>query len=72
MIKTLTIRLPDDLRNDLHDISKQEDKPVSDLVKESLRKFVNVKKFRKIREKALPLAESQGYLTDEDIFEVVS
>lgn len=72
MSKTLTIRLPDDLRNDLQSISEQEDKPISDLVRESLKKFVAIRKFRRIRAKSLPLAESQGYLTDEDIFKIVS
>ena len=69
MPQTLTIRIPDELRESLKDISKTEHKPVSDIVRESLRSYVTVHKFRAIRKKVLPFAEAQGFLEDEDIFE---
>jgi predicted transcriptional regulator len=72
MKETLTIRLPDDLREDLLRISKTEAKPVSDLVRDSLRRYVATYKFRKLRQRTLPFAEAQGLLTDEDIFKVIS
>ncbi len=64
----ITIRLPDDLRKVLQDISKQENVPVSDIVRESLRKYISIHRFRQLRSKVLPFAEAQGLLTDEDIF----
>lgn len=70
--ETLTIRLPDDLRKELVKISKTESKPVSDLVRESLRRYIATYKFRKLRQKTLPFAEAQGLLTDEDIFKAIS
>lgn len=72
MNKTITIRLPDELCSELQDLSKSEDKPISNLVRESLKNYIAIHKFRKIRSKALPLAEAQGFLTDEDIFEAIS
>lgn len=69
---TLTIRLPDDLRRDLDKISREENKPVSDIVRDSLRRYVAVERFRAIRRKILPFAESQGLLTDEDVFKALS
>ncbi|MBI4744596.1 MAG: ribbon-helix-helix protein, CopG family [Actinobacteria bacterium] len=72
MKETLTIRLPDDLRKELVKISKTESKPVSDLVRESLRRYIATYKFRKLRQKTLPFAEAQGLLTDEDIFKAIS
>ena len=36
MNQTLTIRIPDELREELQEISQAEGKPVSDLVRESL------------------------------------
>jgi predicted transcriptional regulator len=72
MKETLTIRLPDDLRKELIKISKTESKPVSDLVRESLRRYIATYKFRKLRQKTLPFAEAQGLLTDEDIFKAIS
>ena len=72
MRQTLTIRLPDDLRKELQKISREESKPMSDLVRESLQRYISNYKFRRLRNKVLPFAESQGILTDEDIFDVIS
>jgi predicted transcriptional regulator len=72
MRQTLTIRLPDDLRKELQKISREESKPMSDLVRESLQRYISIYKFRRLRNKVLPFAESQGILTDEDIFDVIS
>jgi predicted transcriptional regulator len=72
MKQTLTIRLPDELREELLKISNSESKPVSDLVRESLIRYISIYKFRNIRKKVLPFAESQGFLTDEDIFNSIS
>ena len=54
------------------EISRSEDKPMSDLVRESLRKYLSIYRFRKLRNMILPFAESQGILTDEDIFKEIS
>jgi predicted transcriptional regulator len=67
-MNTITVRIPDDLKSDLQRISELEHKPVSDLVRESVRRFVSVERFRQLRRKTLPFAEAQGLLTDEDIF----
>jgi predicted transcriptional regulator len=69
---TLTIRLPDDLRSELDKISRNENKAVSDIVRESLRRYVAVERFRAIRRKVLPFAEAQGLLTDDDVFKALS
>jgi len=68
MNQSLTIRISDNMRRDLDDLSKFEYKPVSDLVRESLQKYLAVQKFRKLRNSVLPFAESEGVLTDEDVF----
>lgn len=69
---TLTIRLPDELRSELDRISRDENKAVSDIVRESLRRFVAVERFRAIRRKVLPFAEAQGLLTDDEVFKALS
>ena len=66
---SITIRIPDELKYDLQTISESEHKPVSDVVRESIRRYVAVERFRQLRRKTLPFAEAQGLLTDEDIFE---
>lgn len=69
---TLTIRLPESLKSDLDDISREENEAISDIVRESLRRYVAVKRFRSVRKRILPFAESQGLFTDEDVFKALS
>jgi predicted transcriptional regulator len=71
-MNTLTIRIPDKLKTDLRMISQQQNKPVSDVVRESVRRYVAIEKFRTLRKKTLPFAEAQGYVTDEDVFKAIS
>jgi predicted transcriptional regulator len=71
-MNTLTIRLPNELRSDLQKLSQEQNKPVSDIVRESIRRYVAVEKFRALRKKVLPFAEAQGFLTDEDVFRAIS
>jgi predicted transcriptional regulator len=72
MKQTLTVRLPDDLRKELQQISDSEAKPVSELVRESIQRYVAIYNFRKLRNTILPFAEAQGILTDEDVFRSIS
>jgi predicted transcriptional regulator len=69
---TLTIRMSDELRAELDEVSREEHKAVSDIVRESLRRYIAVEKFRSVRKKILPFAEAQGLLTDEDVFKALS
>jgi len=72
MNPAITIRIPEEIRKELREISRIEQKPVSDLVRESLRKFIAIHRFRKLRNMTLPFAEAQGILTDEDVFKEIS
>ena len=72
MKQTLTVRLPDELRKELQQISDSEAKPISDLVRESIQRYVSIYNFRKLRNTVLPFAEAQGILTDEDVFRSIS
>ena len=72
---TNTPRLPPwwlRLRRDLERIAKSEHRPISDVVRESLGRYVAVQRFRSLRKKTLPFAEAQGFLTDEDVFKAIS
>ena len=71
MDKIITVRIPEEIDKDLLIISKEEDRPISSLVRESLRRYIKIYRFRKLREKVLPFAEAQGLLTDEDIFKII-
>jgi predicted transcriptional regulator len=69
---TLTIRLPEALKADLDKISRDENRAISDIVRESLRRYIAVERFRSTRRKILPFAEAQGLLTDEDVFKALT
>ena len=71
LMSTLTIRLPESLKLDLDEISRKENKAVSDIVRESLRRYIAIEKFRSVRRNILPFAEAQGLLTDDDILKAL-
>lgn len=64
----MTIRLPSDIRRDLERLSQKEHIPISDLVRKSLRRFIAVYQFNRVRAKMVPYAEALGIFTDEDVF----
>ncbi len=72
MKPTITIRLPEELKSELEDISEMEQTPLSDIVRESIRRYVAIYRFRRLRGKVLPFAEAEGLLTDEDVFKALS
>jgi predicted transcriptional regulator len=69
---TLTIRLPDRLRRQLEKLSRERGRAAGEIVRDSLRRYLAVERFRSLRERALPFAEAQGLLTDVDVFDAVS
>ncbi len=71
-MSTLTLRIPESLRKDLKRLSRSRKQPVSDLARDALRRYVSQQRLQELRRMTVPLAEAQGFLTDEDIFKVVS
>ncbi len=71
-MSTLTIRIPEEMRTQLDTLSRQRDQRVSDLVRESLRRYIAVEKFRELRRQIVPCAKAAGFFTDEDVFKAVS
>jgi metal-responsive CopG/Arc/MetJ family transcriptional regulator len=72
MNRVITIRIPEEMRKELQEITRSEGKPLSDLVRESLKKYISIYKFRKLRNRVLPFAEAQGILIDEDVYKNIS
>ena len=68
----MTIRIPDPLRRELAKLCRHKQCAMSDLVRESLRRYVAIERFRELRAKAIPFAEAHGFYTDEDVFKAVS
>jgi len=61
-----TIRIEPDLQKLLDEVCKQSGRTRSDIVRDSLKRQLSIIRFEQLRRKILPLAEAQGYLTDED------
>ena len=72
MKNTLSIRIPEPLRRKVKALCRVKNQSLSDVVRDSLQHYVAIERFHELRKKTLPFAEAQGYLTDEDVFEVVS
>jgi predicted transcriptional regulator len=72
IMSNLTIRIPKTLREELKALSARQQRPTSEVVRDSLRRYIAAEKFRRLRGKTLPFAEAQGFLSDEDIFEAIS
>lgn len=68
----LTIRVPEPLRRELEKLGRQQQRPVSEIVRESLRRYIAGEKFQSLRRRTLPFAEAQGLLVDEDVFKAIS
>lgn len=72
MSTTLTIRIDDDLERRLDRVADESGQTRSDVVREALRRHLGILQFEQLRRKAMPFAEAQGLLTDEDVFRDVS
>ncbi|MEW6558189.1 MAG: CopG family transcriptional regulator [Elusimicrobiota bacterium] len=66
-----TLRLPVSVRKELERISKQEKVPAGQIVRDAVDRYIAVKRFRNLRKMVLPFAETQGLLTDEDVFDAL-
>ena len=69
---TLTIRLDPKLEKALDKIAKSSGRTKNEIAREALRRQVAVARFLELRNKALPFAQAQGLVTDEDVFAALS
>jgi len=72
MKSVVTIRLDDELERLLDAFCRRSKRKRSEVVREALRRQVWLLLFEKLPKKGMPSAEARGFLTDEDIFQVVS
>ncbi len=63
----VTIRLDDDLENLLRQVCRDTGKTRSEIVRDALRRQLQLQRFERLRRLTLPFAEARGYLTDEDV-----
>jgi predicted transcriptional regulator len=68
----LTIRLDAELERRLARAAERSGRTRSEFVRDALRRQLAVAQLDDLRRRIMPLAEAQGYLTDEDVFRDVS
>ena len=72
MKNVVTIRLDDDLDKLLNKLSRRLGRNKSELIREAIRRQLLIYSFENLRERSIPYAENEGYITDEDIFQEIS
>lgn len=66
------MNLPEDVSQELARIASEEGIAPGEIVRESLRDYLFVKRFRALRKELAPQAAALGISTDEDVFNRVS
>ena len=69
---TPTIRLDPRLEKALERIARSTGRTKSEIARAAIERQVAVARLRELRRKTLPFAESQGLVTDEDVFRLLS
>lgn len=72
MRETVTISLPADIRRELDKIAQEDGLSRSDVLRQSLEDFLFVRRFRRLRQRMMAAAQTEGIYTDEDVFTRVS
>lgn len=67
--KTITVSLPDDIKDALDEAARDVGQGYSDIVCEALRDYLFTPKFRRLREHMTSKAQAQGIHTDQDVFD---
>jgi len=63
----ITIRLDPELDRRLDRVCEQSGRTRSDVAREALRRQLALMQFEQLRERIMPFAEAQGFITDEDV-----
>jgi metal-responsive CopG/Arc/MetJ family transcriptional regulator len=72
MRETITISVPEDIKAEVDRIVREEGISRSDLVRESLRDYLFLRSFHKLRGRLMAKALAQGIVTEQDVFDRVS
>jgi metal-responsive CopG/Arc/MetJ family transcriptional regulator len=72
MRETISISLPEEIKNELDNAVREEGLSRSDLVRQALRNFLFTRRFRGLRARMVPKAQAAGVFTDEDVFDRLS
>ena len=72
MRQTITISLPKKIKKEIDALTAQEGISRSDLIRQSIKDYLFVHRFRALRGQLVSKAKTQGVYTDQDVFDRVS
>jgi len=72
MRETISISVSEEIKADLDEVVRAEGLSRSDLVRQALKEFLFLRRFRALRSEMISHAQSQGIFTDDDVFDSVS
>lgn len=72
MRESISVSLPEEIKAELDRFSEAQGVSRSDTVREALREYFFVRRFRALRARMLPYAQERGIYTDEDVFRLES
>jgi metal-responsive CopG/Arc/MetJ family transcriptional regulator len=72
MSESVSISIPKKLLSQINKEMKKKGMSRSELIADVMEKYFYLQEFYRLRKKAVPLAQAQGILTDEDVFDRVS
>jgi len=72
MSTALTIDLDEELDRRLEQAARNSGKSRGEIARDALRRQLALMRFEQVRQRVMPFAEAAGFLTDEDVFRVVS
>jgi len=72
MRSTITVSLPREVKSELDRLSKAEGVSRSNIVCESVRDYLFIRRFRALRKTMVAKAARRGIFTDQDVFDKVS
>ncbi len=68
----VNVRIPLAVRKELQNISKREHVPISNLIRDSLREFLAVRRFKRWQKDVSRFARKAGYISEDDILKMGS
>ena len=69
---SLTIRLEDDLEQELEAACAETGRSRGEIVRDALHRQLQLMRFERLRRQSLPFGEAAGWLTDDDVFTAIS
>jgi len=72
MRQTITISLPEEIKEELDKVATMEDLSRSEIIRRSIRNYLFVCRFRSLRRKMVGRAQEEGIYTDEEVFDRLS